>query len=344
MGVLLDPIRLPTYELGEETLTEVSTVPLLRNSERQSYKTCRWRWYQSYVEGLQAVEAPRALRFGDLIHQALAAYYKRGRKRGPHPAPVFERLYNEQAKQLGDSGFNVFLDEKWVDALDLGRGMLEGYVRQYGTDDRYEVISSEQTFKWTITDHDGFRFRAVGTFDGVWRDLTTDRIVFPEHKTAASISEDALSMDEQASLYWTYGPLWLRRRGIIGPDDDLSHILYNFLRKAVPDHYDKEGRPRSSRDSVLRPLFHRVPVYRDEADRAVQHERVIAEAREVNAARGLGLPVIKTPGPLHMPNCRGCFARHFCEIHEAGGDWESVRASSTVRWDAYAAHELIERK
>jgi hypothetical protein len=234
----------------------------LRNSERGSWKTCRWRWSWTWRDGLQALEAPIALRFGDLIHRALAAYRPPGRKFGSHPAKTFEALYLNQAAELRDQGFDVFTEDKWVDALDLGRGMLNNYVETFqDADAQWEVLSSEQTFQRVIrapaSIREGdpvpgtleapaiyipaFSFRIVGTLDGVWKHIKSKHVVFAEYKTAAAISEDGLSMDEQPTVYWTYGPKWLVQRGMISEADAkaLREILYTFLRKAVPN----EDRP-----------------------------------------------------------------------------------------------------
>jgi len=337
-----------------------STLPMLRNSERQTFKRCRHRWAWTWRDGRQAIEAPRALRFGDLVHQSLAAYYKPGRKRGPHPARTFEKLYHSEAKRLGDLGFNVFSEDEWVDALDLGIGMLEGYVERYrDADAEWEVISSEQTFQLPLIvpadyalDGVGFRFKIVGTFDGVWRHISSGKIAFKEFKTASAISEDGLPMDEQAGTYWTYGPRWLRRKGLLKEGQELSEILYTFLRKAIPnpeDRYDEEGRRLNKDGSVSKrqpaPYFLRLPVYRDEADRRNMHERVLREAAEVHAARRGLIPAegMKNPGPLHMPNCRGCGVREACELHETGGDWLEMIGMTHTAWNPYASHELPER-
>lgn len=223
----------------------------LRNSERSTWKTCRWRWSWTYRDGLQAVQAPYALRFGDLIHQALAAYRPPGRKFGPAPAQTFERLYLEQAARMRDQGFDVYSDDKWVDALDLGKGMLDNYVLQFSHDDaQYEVISSEQTFQRRINvpavalvneymasiTIPSFSFVIVGTLDGVWRHIKTKRIVFKEYKTATALSEDGLAMDEQPTVYWTYAPKWLVMQGLLttAESNSIREVLYTFLRKAVP--------------------------------------------------------------------------------------------------------------
>jgi hypothetical protein len=233
----------------------ILTTMMVRNSERSSFNTCRHRWAWTWNNGVQAALAPYALRFGDLIHQALAAYYLPGRKRGEHPATTFAIIYHDQANELRDKGFDVYSDDKWVDALDLGVGMLNGYVEQYrDADDEYEVIASEQTFKVRVrvpatvingeVIEPAFAFWMVGTFDGVWRNLRTGRLFFKEFKTAAAITDDGLNMDEQATLYYTYGPKWLQRHGLLGVGETISHILYTRLRKAIPDPeatYSPEG-------------------------------------------------------------------------------------------------------
>lgn len=339
---------------------------LVRNSEVQVFKKCRHRWLWTYAGEAQAAAAPRALRFGTLIHAALKDYYIPGRKRGLAPWDTYEKLYYEQAEELKDQGFNVMVDEEeWVDALPLGIGMMHGYVAQYEAEDQdYEVISSEQTFQlqvrvpaYTLPLGDGraalryppFTFRAVGTFDGVWRHLPSKRLVFKEHKTATAIALDGLPMDEQASMYWTYGPKWLRRQGLLPAGGSISHILYTFLRKAIPDpsaRRDAEGHVLNKDGSVSKrqpaPYFARVPVYRDQADRQIMHERVVQEARDLYLARAGLLPLYKNPGYLLFPNCRGCPVREACELHETGGDWQAVLGQTTTPWNPYAEHELRE--
>jgi hypothetical protein len=340
---------------------------LIRNSERATFLTCRHRWALTWVWGRQATDQPTALRFGDLVHRALAAYYIPGRKRGPAPAGTFARLYEEQARELQqDHGFNVFSDEAWVDALDLGRGMLTRYVEEYAPDDaEYEVISSEQVFQVPVYHNlsRSMRFRAVGTLDGVWRHLPSKRIIFKEFKTATAINVDALALDEQASMYWTFAPRWLRQQGILKEGEDIDHILYTFLRKALPNpdyRFDDEGHKLNKDGSISKvqpsAYFTRVPVFRDSADKRQFYNRLVAESVDmfiiraaVEAYAGDGrrdLPSLayKNPGTMFFPNCRGCPVRESCEVHESGGDWMSVLDQITVPWDGYAAHELPERR
>jgi hypothetical protein len=338
-------------------------VLLVRNSEVQAWKTCRHRWAWTYRDARQAAQAAGALRFGSLVHAGLAAYYVPGTKRGPRPWDVFEKLYYEQAAEQKDRGFDVFVDEEWVNALDLGQAMLHGYVERYAAEDEeYEVISSEQTFQLPVRVperrvwleegksalvYPPFTFKAVGTFDGVWRHRKTKRLSFKEFKTCTAISLDGLPMDEQAGMYWTYGPKWLHRQGLLAAGEMLSDILYTFLRKSAPDpdaRRNAEGHLLNKDGSVSKrqpaPYFSRVPVYRDETDRRNMHERVVQEAQELLLARAGQLPLYKNPGYLMFPNCRGCAVREACELHETGGDWQEVLAQTTITWNPYADHEL----
>lgn len=338
----------------------------LRTSERGSYKRCRWQWDQAFNARIKPHVPGHALRFGDLVHRSLAAYYKPGVKRGPRPWLTFAKLYAKELETAERMGFRDE-DGKWNDAATLGEAMLKGYHDLYhDADSRYRVIASEATFRWRIRDPQTKRVLCVyvGTFDGVWEDLTDNMLIFPEHKTTGKMAKnwDHLEMDEQASAYWTYGPPWLRREGLITADDPqrFKGILYNFLRKALPDDRPQnadglylnqptakelrefgEDYPGSVSKNQPSPLFMRPPmVYRDESHRRRQHQRVIDEAREMAMVRGGELPVIKNPGPLYMPNCAGCPYRDMCTLHEMGADWEAMRDATMSEWNPYEAHDL----
>jgi hypothetical protein len=322
---------------------------LIRNSERQTYKRCRQQWYWMFVDLLKPKETGRALRFGDLIHQSLAAYYKPGIKRGPHPAKVFARLYEAQWDELGQLNMRPDNEDRWVDAGDLGESMLKAYVDKYGEHDKqFKILSSEQVFQVPLRSS-GLPFSIVGTLDGVWQDRASKDIFFKEFKTAASIDPSPLAMDEQAGTYWTYAPRWMWMRGMLPKSTYPSHILYTFLRKAMQDArpVNEFGQRLNQNGAISKnqpaKYFDRFPIYRDAADRATQHQRVLDEAREMEMARNGDIAILKNPGPLYMPNCRGCPFKDMCELHETGNDWEQMRDATMVKWDPYTAHEIVER-
>lgn len=214
---------------------------LLRNSERQTFLRCRLKWKWLWLDGRAPRVAAPALRFGTLIHEALAAYYKPGRKRGPQPAKTFGKLYELELKEASRFGFRDE-DGDWHDALELGLDMLDGYTDEYGDDSHIEVIAPEQPFAVDLPTRDGHKYLVtpVGTFDAIIRDLRIGKVGLFEHKTAASISLGHLPLDEQAGTYHALAGDWLIDQGILKPGEQIDFILYNFLRKALRDE-----RPRN---------------------------------------------------------------------------------------------------
>src|SRR3954468_24333171 len=101
-----------------------ANLPMVRNSERMTFKRCQQQWYWGWIDQLKPIEEAPPLKFGDLVHRALARYYKPGIKRGPHPAKVFERLYEKKREREFVEGFRDE-DGDWHEAGHLGVSMLE---------------------------------------------------------------------------------------------------------------------------------------------------------------------------------------------------------------------------
>lgn len=324
---------------------------LIRTSERQAFLTCRFKWKWGWVDQLRPSETDSKLLFGDLVHQSLAKYYKPGRKRGMHPAKTFERLY---AKLENDGTQKVWSDdeEKWEDMGDLGVKMLERYVEHWVEEDKlYEVISSEQVMLVPFGTLKGRPVVYAATIDGVWRELSSRKIKFLETKTTTAIKEDALAMDEQVGAYWTFGPEWLKNNGFLKPDENLDGIIYNWLRKAVPNPaqaVDALGRNLNKDGSISKrqppPYFHRRPAFRGAAEADAVRRRVRRQLIDMQLARQQpALMVYKNPGPQFMPNCKFCSFRDACELHETGNDWRSFLEAAFVKEDPYAPYNLAER-
>lgn len=215
----------------------------MRTSERKSLKTCPQQWWWSTVEGLRTPRSRTALWFGSAVHEALAAWYIPGTKRGVHPAETFADVLD------GDRSVLVTNDDdekEYVDSRTLGIDMLTRYVEHYGAEEWKDYISAEYAGNVTFARHKREAFgttipprkqwlRYHFTADGVYRDLRTNELWLDEHKTAASIWNDLLPLDDQAGSYWAIVPTILRRRGLLRDDEEIAGISYNFLRKAMGD-------------------------------------------------------------------------------------------------------------
>jgi len=137
-------------------------------------------------------------------------------------------------------------EQEYVDARAMGIDMLTRYVDHYGKDERFEFVATEYPFRLLLPQRARTVFgqrqparkraiRQVGTWDGLFRDTVDGALWIIEHKTAASIRVDHLPLDDQAGSYPALAEPILRRQGILGEKEEISGILYNFLRKAVGD-------------------------------------------------------------------------------------------------------------
>jgi hypothetical protein len=216
-------------------------LPTLRTSERRLFKECPWAWYMAYRMGYspKAIQADAAW-FGIGVHEALAQWYKKGKRRGIHPAEFFDDWVGDEigfAKTWLDDEFE---EAVWYDARDLGVAMLEAYVERYGKDPQWHILSTEQPFQITITDHGEPVAIFKSRWDGVARDLATGKIILLEHKTASQIVTAHLENDDQGGSYFAVAGHLLRKAGVLKRGEEIEMIVYNFLRKSKPDERPRD--------------------------------------------------------------------------------------------------------
>jgi hypothetical protein len=316
----------------------------LRTSERS--QRCRQAWWWSFVEQIKPKTAAPALRFGSLVHQAMEKRYKKGVRRGPHPAKTFLALYEQELEAQAKMGFRDE-DGTWHEAGELGEVMLNNFVDTYGADEEWEVIASEMPFQVTLHETPRFKVVYVGIIDGVWRNRSTKKIWINDWKTAKSISTKHLVLDEQAGAYWGFGPEFLRQQGIIKPKDELQGILFTFMRKAKPDprprnqaglHLNKDGSVSKQQPA---PYFERVATRRNAHESLRLRERALSEARDMMRVRMGKSDVYINPSAM---NCAMCGYRDICELQESGHDFENLKKMTMIAWDPYAEHEIDDRK
>lgn len=314
---------------------------VIRTSERKTWTRCRQQWWWAYREHLTPRVQKPALRFGDLVHQALAAYYIPSKSRtrvvrGPHPVKNFLAAYDRQLQEFQD--FGMYADDEWIDARVLGEEMLTNYIDEYGADKRYRIVQPEADFQVDLyTEYEEYICTYVGTCDAIVEDLSTGLYGLFEHKTAAAINTAHLTLDEQAGSYWAILPDLIEER-LLGKMD---FILYNFLRKGSKDdrpvnelgqHLNKDGTVSKRQPP---PLFKREIVRRTEIERRNTLERIDAQAEEIAWVDEGSLKVYKNP----TRDCSwDCDFFDMCELHEMGADWEGYRDVAMVKWDPYQAH------
>lgn len=194
-----------------------------------------------------------ALWFGTGIHLALEHWYVPGKERGVDPRETWEKFVGEQIEhvkvEMLSGEAKEGSDVVWMEAGELGKAILTNYLKEFGRDEQWEVISPEKTFK-VLVPKPGTNdplVKYVGTFDLVARDLDTGQILLWDHKTAKAIQLGHLPLDDQAGSYWAVASHVLRQEGILKANESIQGILYNFIMKSPPDERDEDelGRKRN---------------------------------------------------------------------------------------------------
>lgn len=326
----------------------MAKLPMIRTSERGDFKECPWYWYQHWVLGLTSPNVPTWSWFGTAVHMALSVRYPVGKRRGSEADTLdaFDAALGEEERRIYGEGYELDPDDVH-DARTLGRAMLLGYIRYYGRDAAWQVVHNEQPFQIYVPHpNKPDRFIAVycGTWDLVVWDLVDKCYRIVDHKTRRGFPGDwsFYDLNDQGGSYLWVAPEVLRHKGIFGPKDTLDGIVFNCLRKAMPDE-----RPRDSKGQALNkdgtvskrqpaPLFYRHTSYRTDAERVSQARHVIAEARHMTLLRQGTLPLYKHP----TENCPRCPLFDMCMLDEKDpAEAQEYARTMLVTGNPYAEHE-----
>jgi RecB family exonuclease len=171
----------------------------ISNSEIQTFKDCRRRWWLTYYRRLKpkVQDFTGALALGSRIHEALDRYYSTGQ-------PLLDAhadLVKEDLKKLTDD----YRDTSSLEAeAELGRVMLEGYlewVEMEGIDAELEMISTEEILERPMLDG---KVILQGKIDMRVRRKIDGARMFRDFKTVGGSFSDFGSMahmNEQVKTY-----------------------------------------------------------------------------------------------------------------------------------------------
>jgi len=176
----------------------MSEIIRLSNSELQTFKDCRRRWWLNYYRRLQPKQKDMtgALALGTRIHAALDAHYAQGK-------PLLEAHSElvEKDKQLLLADFRDVNDLETE--AELGRIMLEGYeqwVSENGIDAELEMISTEEKivaplFNGAVELQGKLDMRVRRKADGVrlFRDFKTVGGSLSEFSSMAHMNEQVMT-------------------------------------------------------------------------------------------------------------------------------------------------------
>jgi hypothetical protein len=320
----------------------MTELPLVTTTSRSTFRRCPQRYIWRFEDGLTPRgESADALWFGTGIHEALAKWYLKGTRRGPHPADTFEEWCANEFREIRASREEWEDQPKFEDARDLGVAMLENYIEEYGRDSDWYIIAIEQPFKIKVTWHGKEIALFMSAWDGVLKNKRDGRIYLLENKTAAQISTAYLELDDQGGIYWAVASAWLTERGILKPGENIAGIIYNFLRKTKGD-----DRPQNELGQYLNkdmtvskkqpsPAFVRYLVERTPREQRTQLERLANEVAVMNAVRAGTIPVTKNT----TRECTWCEFFAMCKLHERGNNaWKELSRSLYDRDDPYGRY------
>ncbi len=186
-------------------MTDITPVELsprgpvkISNSEIQTFKDCRRKWWLSYYRRLQpnTQNFTGALALGSRIHEALDMYYSKD-------IPLLE-AHAQLVAQDKQTLVEQFRDTVDLDSeAELGRIMLEGYlewVNENGIDAELEMISTEEIISMPMFDGAvelqgklDMRVRRKGDGVRMFRDFKTVGGSFTEFASLAHMNEQILT-------------------------------------------------------------------------------------------------------------------------------------------------------
>lgn len=170
----------------------------ISNSELQTFKDCRRKWWLNYYRRLQpqTTNYTGALALGSRIHEALDMYYSTD-------VPLLE-AHSQLVQKDKHTLLEQFRDTMDLDSeAELGRIMLEGYldwVNENGIDAELEMISTEEIISMPMLDgkvelQGKLDMRVRRKADGVrmFRDFKTVGGSFTEFAALAHMNEQILT-------------------------------------------------------------------------------------------------------------------------------------------------------
>lgn len=178
----------------------VATPYVLSNSEIQTFKDCRRKWWLTYYRRLKPRRSKTTgpLVLGSRIHEALDQHYTTGEALDE----IYGRLVTDERAALTAAGQSTF---EYDSEAELGRIMLEGYSEwadAEGFDAEYELVDTEQIL--TMSMFDG-QVELQGKIDMRIRRKADGVILIRDWKTSANFNDflSTAHINEQLLTYLT---------------------------------------------------------------------------------------------------------------------------------------------
>jgi hypothetical protein len=222
-------------------------VRLVSNSEMQTFKDCRRKWWLGWYRGmkLRGGDSPLGVRaVGDRIHRAMRLYYVPDGYQPLNLQEALERLILDDWSKLAGPDItppSIEFTRKFDSQANLERAMVEGYLQwiaETGQDADLEIIAPE-TYVEAPLFHDQYanegdtesqyhQVKLIGKLDVRTRRRSDKVRLIMDHKTVGDLTSPVmmLNLDEQMLTYHLLEFLTTE-----DADERCDGALYNMLRR-----------------------------------------------------------------------------------------------------------------
>lgn len=181
-------------DISPTEMSQQDGVRRFSNSEIQTAKRCKRKWWLSYYRKLQPLAKPHVgpLPIGSRIHRALQYHYQ---SRVPNAGPWVNArdalevlIMHDREILINDPEFNDDIEEQFNKEADLQRIMIAGYLEwleETGDDAKYEVIGAEAYSEVDIDTRDlpiSIPVKIIARLDLRVRRLSDGLALFLDHK------------------------------------------------------------------------------------------------------------------------------------------------------------------
>jgi hypothetical protein len=223
----------------------------ISNSELQSFKRCKRRWFLAHYWKLRPVrDGVGALSVGNMVHHPLEAYYAQP-VRDPETFDWQRPLDAYYQERLNDPRFPTDKAPEMQADYELAKIMLTGYfawLQEDGSDSDIEVISAEREVEVYLDTILGTEVWIIGKLDTEVLEKSSGRRSFMDHKSVAALGllPKQIEINEQLKHYG-----WLQRMEALQKQNGVrgfaSGGVLNMLRKvkrtaaSKPPFYGRAG-------------------------------------------------------------------------------------------------------
>ena len=301
----------------------------ISNSEIQTFKDCRRRWWLTYYRRLRpkVQDFTGALALGSRIHEALDRHYSTGQDL----LEAHSELVKEDLKKLTDE----YRDTSSLEAeAELGHIMLEGYlewVEHEGIDAELEMISTEEILERPMMDG---KVILQGKIDMRVRRKIDGARMIRDFKTVGGSFADFGAMAHMNEQVKTYMLLDEVQEGESGERTDGA--IFTMLRKVKRGAYAKP------------PFYDQIQVRHNRFTlRAFleQLEGTFEDMLRVRDALDAGGSHYKNAYPTPSKDCKWkCQFFAICPLFDDGSAAEAALSDSFESSDPYGYYGIEEKK